>query len=140
MDIWGWFSDNEKLLSGLAAALVIIGAFATVGRGFFIQIIIRLGVKPSGKATLSELSAPSPHAIKFANTDGVNIAYTVFGKSSPDLVVTPGIISNIHVSSNLKPLRETMKALSNFCRVISFDKRGRAFPTLLQAQLPLRRE
>ncbi len=124
MDIWGWFSDNEKLLSGLAAALVIIGAFATVGRGFFIQIIIRLGVKPSGKATLSELSAPSPHAIKFANTDGVNIAYTVFGKSSPDLVVTPGIISNIHVSSNLKPLRETMKALSNFCRVISFDKRG----------------
>jgi len=35
MDIWDWFSDNEKLLSGLAAALVIIGAFATVGRNFF---------------------------------------------------------------------------------------------------------
>ena len=34
MDIWDWFSDNEKLLSGLAAALVIIGAFATVGRNF----------------------------------------------------------------------------------------------------------
>jgi pimeloyl-ACP methyl ester carboxylesterase len=124
MEIWDWFSENEKLLSGLAAALVIIGAFATVGRGFFIQIIIRLGVKPSPKATLSDLSAPSPHAIQFANTEGVNIAYTVFGKSSPDLVVTPGIISNIHVSANLKPLRETMKALSQFCRVISFDKRG----------------
>lgn len=124
MDIWDWFSDNEKLLSGLAAALVIIGAFATVGRNFFLQIIISLGSKPSKKITLSDLSSPSPHTIQFANSDGVNIAYTVFGKSSPDLVVTPGIISNIHVSSNLKPLRETMNALSNFCRVINFDKRG----------------
>jgi len=124
MEIWDWFTENEKLLSGLAAALVILGAFATVGRNFFLQIIISLGVKPSQKVTLSDLSSPSPHPIKFANSDGVNIAYTVFGKSSPDLLVTPGIISNIHVSSNLRPLRETMRELGKFCRVINFDKRG----------------
>ena len=85
MEIWDWFTENEKLLSGLAAALVILGAVAAVGRNFFLQIIINLGVTGSRKVTLSDLSAPSPHPIQFANSDGVNIAYTVFGKNAPDL-------------------------------------------------------
>ena len=40
MEIWDWFTENEKLMSGLAAALVILGAVAAVGRNFFLQIII----------------------------------------------------------------------------------------------------
>lgn len=124
MDIWVWFSENEKILSGIAAAFVIIGAFATIGRNFFLQIIINMGVKSQKRISLADLSKPSPQPINFANSEGVNIAYTVSGKQAPDLLVTPGIISNIHVSSNLRPLRETMKAMGRFCRVINFDKRG----------------
>ncbi len=123
MDIWQWFSENEKILSGIAAAFVIIGAFATIGRNFILQIFNRAagGTK---KLTLADLSKPSPHSIKFANSDGVNIAYSVHGKTAPDLLVTPGIVSNLHISANLPPLKKTMSALAKCSRVINFDKRG----------------
>ena len=35
MSFWEWFQNNESMLSGIAAALVIGGALATVGRSFF---------------------------------------------------------------------------------------------------------
>ena len=122
MEIWIWFDENEGILSGIAAALVIFGALSTVGRGFVLGL---LGFnKPQQKITLAELSKPSPHKIQFANSDGVKIAYTEQGKTSPDLIVTPGIISNLHVLSNLPPIRDTMSGLAKFSRVINFDKRG----------------
>jgi pimeloyl-ACP methyl ester carboxylesterase len=122
MDMWQWFSENEKVLSGIAAAFVILGAFATVGRNFLVQLFY----KSSGgrRLTLAELSKPSPHPVQFANCDGVNIAFSTHGKSSPNLLVTPGIISNLHISANLPPLQRTMAALAKFSRVINFDKRG----------------
>ena len=91
MDIWDWFSDNEKLLSGLAAALVILRIRNSYRN--FLQIIISLGSKPSKKITLSDLSSPSP-TLSNLRIPMVSIAYTVF-EIEPDLVVTPGIISNI---------------------------------------------
>lgn len=123
MDVWQWFFENEKILSGIAAALVILGALATVGRNFISQIMHGTG---SGKKrmTLADLSKPSPHKIEFANSEGVNIAFSVHGKTEPNLLVTPGIVSNLHISANLPPLRKTMSALAKFARVINFDKRG----------------
>ena len=122
MEIWVWFDENEGILSGIAAALVIFGALSTVGRGFVLRLF---GFnKPQNEITLAELSKPSPHKVQFANSDGVKIAFTEQGKTSPDLIVTPGIISNLHVFSNLPPIRDTMKGLAKFSRVINFDKRG----------------
>ena len=66
MEIWIWFDENEGILSGIAAALVIFGALSTVGRGFVLGL---LGFnKPQQKITLAELSKPSPHKIQFANS------------------------------------------------------------------------
>ena len=122
MDFWGWFQDNEAMLSGMAAALVILGALATVGRNFLLRI---LGFSEGDKTlSLTELSSPSPFPIEFAQSKGVNIAYNVQGKDEPTLLVSPGIISNLHVSSNLPPIKNTMESLAKFSRVINFDKRG----------------
>ena len=76
------------------------------------------------RLTLSELSAPSPHPINYATSGGINIAYSVFGKGNPTLIVTPGIISNLHVSSNLPPIKDSMDGLARFAKIINFDKRG----------------
>lgn len=122
MDIWTWFSENEKVLSGIAAAFVILGAFSTIGRSFLLRL---LGFdKPMRRISLAELSKPSPHPIQFADSDGVKIAFTEQGQKTPDLIVAPGIISNLHVSANLPPIRDTMGGLAKFARVINFDKRG----------------
>jgi hypothetical protein len=76
------------------------------------------------KITLSELSSPSPYPIQFADSDGVKVAFNTHGIDKPTLIVTPGIISNLHVSSHLPPIKETMEALAQFSKIINFDKRG----------------
>ena len=78
MNLWDWFQNNESMLSGIAAALVIGGAVITIGRLFIVKIF-RPEEKPQ-KITLNQLSSPSPHEIKFANSDGVKIAYNVQGR------------------------------------------------------------
>lgn len=119
-----WISSNESLLSGIAAILVFTGvlftAFKTVNRSF----LKRGNPATEEVITLKSLTKPSPHEIKFATVDGLNIAYCVHGRGSESIVVTPGIISNLHVSSNLPPIRDSMNALAKFAKVISFDKRG----------------
>ena len=122
MGFWEWFQNNESMLSGIAAALVIGGALATVGRSFFFRLFQTK--EEQKKITLTELSSPSPHPIQFADSDGVKIAFNVQGRSSPNLLVSPGIISNLHISSNLPPIRNTMSKFAKFARVINFDKRG----------------
>ena len=89
-------SNNESFLSGIAAIAVIIGFLWTIGRNIFGKTLGSNGDrKKTQKITLSELSSPSPHPIKFANSNGVNIAHTIHGQESPTLIVTPGIISNL---------------------------------------------
>lgn len=125
MDVATFIEDNESLLSALAALTVMLGYFATIGKNFITRIF-RSSSEPrrNERITLSQLSAPSPHTIQYAQSDKVNIACTVFGQTKPTLIVTPGIISNLHVASNLPPIRDTMSALSSFARVVNFDKRG----------------
>jgi len=125
MDVATFIEDNESLLSALAALTVMLGYFSTIGKNFITRIFrSNSESKRNKRITLSQLSAPSPHAIQYAQSDKVNIACTVFGQIKPTLIVTPGIISNLHVASNLPPIRDTMNALSSFARVVNFDKRG----------------
>ncbi|HBW82827.1 MAG TPA: hypothetical protein DEF79_02180 [Gammaproteobacteria bacterium] len=138
MNALEFFTENESLLSALAALAVIVGYFATTGKNFISQILKSNKTGSlSERLTLSELSAPSPHPIKYANSEGVNVAYSVFGTEHPTLIVTPGIISNLHVSSNLPPIKNSMDGLARFARVINFDKRGQGLsdPTISVATM-----
>ena len=125
MEISTWISNNETLLNGLAAVIVIFGFLGAIGRTLFKGLRDESRkASHSNKITLAELSSPSPYRIEFANSEGVNIAYSRVGDSGPPLIVTPGIISNLHVTSHLPPIRETMNSLAEFAKIINFDKRG----------------
>jgi len=77
----------------------MLGYFLTIGKNFITRLSRSSSdFKRNEHITLSQLSAPSPHAIQFAQSDKVNIVCTVFGQSKPTLIVTPGIISNLHVA------------------------------------------
>lgn len=122
-NIVAWLSGNESFLSGLAALIVIIGFIGTMLRSF------NSAPKESGEAansrlTLKNLTAPSPFPIELANVDGLNIAFNVQGHGKHNLLVTPGIISNLHISANLPPIADTMESLAKFSKLVNFDKRG----------------
>ena len=125
MEMAAFIEDKESLLSALAALAVILGYLLTIGKKFITRGVHSESVsRTNERITLAQLSAPSPHTIQYAKSDKVNIACTVFGQTKPTLIVTPGIISNLHVASNLPPIKDTMNALSSFARVVNFDKRG----------------
>tara|TARA_B100000029_G_scaffold281157_1_gene275298 strand:+ start:252 stop:1238 length:987 start_codon:yes stop_codon:yes gene_type:complete len=125
MGLSEWISNNEGLLNGIAAFVVIFGFLGALSRSLLTNMRERKKeVKKARKITLAEISSPSPYPIQFAKSDGVKIAFSTFGIDEPTLIVTPGIISNLHVTSHLPPIKETMNALSQFSKVINFDKRG----------------
>jgi pimeloyl-ACP methyl ester carboxylesterase len=147
-----WISENESLLSGLVAMIVLAGFFLSpVGAG--IRRFLRgnegeskeragiSNVSPAGsgaeRLTLKDLTAPSPHEIHFAQSDGVRIAFNERGSGPPNLVVAPGIISHLNIAGQLPVWRDTLQSLSQFARVITFDKRGQGLsdPTLLAPNL-----
>lgn len=73
----------------------------------------------------------------YTKTNGLNIAYQVFGDGEIDLVYVPGWVSNIDFMWEDPDLADLLRALGRFCRVILFDKRGTGlsdrdvgFPTL----------
>ncbi len=62
--------------------------------------------------------------IQYADADGVQIAYQIWGTGENVLVCVPGVISNIELSLENVEYTDWMKLLSNRMRVIVFDKRG----------------
>lgn len=150
-----WISANEQLLSGLAAMIVVAGVlFSPLGSWVRQRVRGNAGGRtaepettPGTTAEASTLSAPhgrparmtfqaltrpSPSEIRFARSDGVRIAWNERGTGPPSIVLAPGIVSHLHISSNLPSTRATMEALGGFARVVAFDKRGQGLsdPTL----------
>ncbi len=63
--------------------------------------------------------------IRYARTaDGLNIAYEVLGAGHPDLIVIPGVASNIEVFWENPRWSRFMRRLSAFSRLLLFDRRG----------------
>jgi class 3 adenylate cyclase len=63
--------------------------------------------------------------IQYAKTsDGVSIAYRVFGKGPLDIVLIPGTISHVELYWEFAAQEYLLKRLMSFARVIVFDKRG----------------
>jgi pimeloyl-ACP methyl ester carboxylesterase len=61
---------------------------------------------------------------RYAKSGDVNIAYQVTGNGSFDLVYVPGYVSHLELSWRIPTLAPYLRALSSYCRLIRFDKRG----------------
>lgn len=61
---------------------------------------------------------------KYAKNNDINIAYQVIGEGNVDLIFIPGWVSNIDMMWLDDKLSKFLTALSQFSRLILFDKRG----------------
>lgn len=62
---------------------------------------------------------------RYADCEGVSIAYQVLGAGDLDLIFVPGGVSHIDVTwQQDRPYRRMMERLTSFARVTVFDKRG----------------
>jgi pimeloyl-ACP methyl ester carboxylesterase len=132
-EIGSWISERESLLSGAAAIIVLLSVVASA-IGLTYRQVSNSRKQNAAKdepaptkdtpITLKELSAPCRTPVEFAESDGLRIAYTVLGEGPPDIVMAPGIISHLNITSHLPPIRDSVNAVAEFARVLRFDKRG----------------
>jgi len=69
------------------------------------------------------MAAPHPQT-QYARSDGVNIAFQVFGAGAFDLVVVPGWVSHLEHMWHHPFYAAYLERLARFARLILFDKRG----------------
>ena len=62
--------------------------------------------------------------IRYADNDGVSIAYTTIGEGPTDLIFVSGFVSHLEILPELPQAQRFFERLSSFCRIICFDKRG----------------
>ncbi|MGL6111493.1 MAG: adenylate/guanylate cyclase domain-containing protein, partial [Rubrivivax sp.] len=61
---------------------------------------------------------------RYAESDGLSIAYQVFGNGAQDLVIVPGIVSHLEANWQMAGYAPLMQRLAQHFRVVVFDKRG----------------
>lgn len=61
---------------------------------------------------------------RYAQSGDVNIAYQVMGDGPIDIILVPGLTSNIEMFHELPGYTAALRRLARFARVITFDKRG----------------
>jgi pimeloyl-ACP methyl ester carboxylesterase len=152
--IGSWISQNESLLSGMAAIIVLAGVLLSpLGVGFRRMMRGTPERTPSAgldaqtatptasperatstpeRLTFKDLTAPSRYPIQFAASGGIRIAWNDRGSGPPDLLISPGIVSHLNISDHLPSFRDTLEHLARFARVVTFDKRGQGLsdPTM----------
>ena len=73
---------------------------------------------------------------QFAEREGTKIAYRVYGSSSRDLIVVPGIISHVEYAHELPGYSEFLDRLSRHFRIVVFDKRGNGLSQKIEDSAP----
>jgi pimeloyl-ACP methyl ester carboxylesterase/class 3 adenylate cyclase len=61
---------------------------------------------------------------RYADSDGVSIAYRVHGDGPLDLVLVPGFVSQVELLWEEPEVARFLRRLTSFARVVVFDKRG----------------
>jgi pimeloyl-ACP methyl ester carboxylesterase len=61
---------------------------------------------------------------RYALSGEVSIAYQVMGDGPLDIILVPGFMSHIEFQHELVGWTAFLRRLSNFARVVTFDKRG----------------
>jgi class 3 adenylate cyclase len=62
--------------------------------------------------------------VKYARSDGIHIAYRIFGDGPRDMVLIPGTLSHVELYREFPSSEYMLKRFTSFARVIVFDKRG----------------
>jgi class 3 adenylate cyclase len=62
--------------------------------------------------------------IRYTDSDGVSIAYTVLGDGPIDLLCIPGFVSHLEVFWEAPGISDYFGRMASFARVIVYDKRG----------------
>ena len=82
---------------------------------------------------------------RYANSNGVNIAYQVHGSGPLDLVLVPGFVSQVELLAEDPSVARFLRRLTSFSRLLVFDKRGQGLsdrpgrpPTLEESMDDLR--
>lgn len=75
--------------------------------------------------------------IRFADSDGVSIAYHMVGDGPIDIVYVQGALSHLEVGWELPAYRRFCESLGEFGRVILFDKRGMGMSDRVPGATPL---
>ncbi len=75
--------------------------------------------------------------IRFADSDGVNVAYHVVGDGPLDIVYVQGGWSHLEVRWELPAYRRYCELLGEFARLIVFDKRGMGMSDRVPGATPL---
>jgi len=65
-----------------------------------------------------------PPRTQYAKSGDVHIAYQAIGDGATDLVLAPGVVSNIEVMWEEPTWATFLRRLSSFARVVVFDRRG----------------
>lgn len=66
----------------------------------------------------------SPAEIRYASCNGARIAYRVVGQGSLDIVLVPGLLSNLDILPEDPGYWHLVKRLSTFSRLVLLDRRG----------------
>jgi pimeloyl-ACP methyl ester carboxylesterase len=61
---------------------------------------------------------------RYADSDGVSIAYQVHGGGELDLIFVPGFVSHVELLWESPEMARFLRRLASFARVVVFDKRG----------------
>lgn len=76
---------------------------------------------PRREKHVTDLTLPET---RYAHSGDVNIAYQVMGDGPIDIILVPGLTSNIEMFHELPGYTATLRRLARFARIITFDKCG----------------
>lgn len=130
-NIGNWIFEHEALLSGAAAIGVLLGIAWSAMYGLTRRVsgahdnaTDKVANAKGLPITLTALTAPAPYPIHYAMSDGLRIAYAKLGTGPHDILIAPGIISHLNITSHLPTFRDTVAAIGKFSKIVVFDKRG----------------
>jgi pimeloyl-ACP methyl ester carboxylesterase/class 3 adenylate cyclase len=82
---------------------------------------MRIGKDFAGRQPMTDFELP---VTRYALSGNVNIAYQIMGQGPIDIVIVPGVVSHVEFLHEIPGYTAFLRRLSDFARVVSFDKRG----------------
>jgi class 3 adenylate cyclase/pimeloyl-ACP methyl ester carboxylesterase len=92
-----------------------------LARSYSLAVVREAAAATAITLCVMDLSIPP---IRYADNDGIEIAYQVIGDAGPVFMGLPGLAQNIELMWEEPRAARFLRRLGSFCRMIHFDKRG----------------